>query len=151
MAFSKNDLVLILPLKKKGRVAGILRSGRYQVAAGSLVVECREGELCPAEEKPKRWAQHAGPAERGVALAGPRRTGETRPLDLHGRSVAESLPLVEQAVSDAVLSDLTRIEIVHGIGTGKVKAAVHACLTSLKAVKRFELAPSNPGTTIVYL
>jgi len=53
-------------------------------------------------------------------------------------------------VNDALLSGANGIAIIHGIGTGKLKTAVHRYLASLSVVKRFQLEKGNAGTTVAY-
>jgi DNA mismatch repair protein MutS2 len=50
-----------------------------------------------------------------------------------------------------ILSDLSRVKVLHGLGTGRVLAAVHARLRELKAVRNFKINERNPGETDVYL
>ena len=72
-------------------------------------------------------------------------------VDLHRLTVAEAIAAVESAIDDAILRDLDWFEIVHGRGSGKVRAAVHKLLAAAPQVKRFMLVPGNEGATKVYL
>lgn len=76
---------------------------------------------------------------------------QTKRLDLHGLRVHEALSLAEDAINKAVLADADQLELLHGIGQGKIKDALHKHLAGLKVVKRFALDPANPGVTRVYL
>ena len=72
-------------------------------------------------------------------------------LDLHGRTTADAIDLLEQQVSRAVMAGMHEIEIVHGVGTGRVKEAIHKRLSELSAVARYEIKYSNRGVTRVFL
>lgn len=72
-------------------------------------------------------------------------------LDLHGYRVKEAEELLAEFLSDAIMAGSAQISIVHGLGSGKVKAAVHRYLSTCGVVKRFAVSMSNPGETIVYL
>jgi DNA mismatch repair protein MutS2 len=72
-------------------------------------------------------------------------------LDLHGRTTADAVELVEQRISQAVMAGMHEIEIVHGLGTGAVRAAIHQRLSVLGAVAKFELKFGNRGVTRVFL
>ncbi len=83
----------------------------------------------------------------------PARTGATwvarppaRPeLNLIGRRVDEALSLVDRHLDEAVLSGLTRVEIIHGVGTGALRRAIHEHLAELPGIKSFDTARSRPG------
>lgn len=72
-------------------------------------------------------------------------------LDLHGKTTADAIDLLEQQISRAVMAGMHEIEIVHGIGTGRVRQVVHARLALLSAVARFEIKFTNHGVTRVFL
>ncbi|MDR2338123.1 MAG: Smr/MutS family protein [Deltaproteobacteria bacterium] len=72
-------------------------------------------------------------------------------IDFHGWTVAESLARLDEVLDRAILSDVRQINIIHGLGTGKIKNAVHLYLQNSKYISRFELSPVNPGVTVVYL
>ncbi len=72
-------------------------------------------------------------------------------LDLHGFTVQEAKEALLQFLSDSILAGHSRIEIIHGHGTGKVKNAAHRVLKGSDVVKRFEVNQRNSGSTTVYL
>lgn len=72
-------------------------------------------------------------------------------LDLHGHTTAEAIEILEQRVSRAVMAGMHEIEVVHGVGTGAVREAVHARLGKLAAVAKFAVKYSNRGVTRVFL
>jgi DNA mismatch repair protein MutS2 len=65
-------------------------------------------------------------------------------------TVEEALRLVEARLNEALLKEIDSLEIIHGLGTGRLKAAVHKYLSALSVVKHFKLDETNPGTTWVY-
>ena len=72
-------------------------------------------------------------------------------MDLHGLNVAAALRLLEETLDHALVLSTHRLEVVHGIGTGALKTAVHQYLKDSRHVSRFEVDSFNPGTTWVYL
>jgi DNA mismatch repair protein MutS2 len=64
--------------------------------------------------------------------------------------VEEALALVEKRLNEALLSEIDSLEIIHGVGTGRLKVAVHQYLGGLGVVKHYKLDEGNPGTTWVY-
>lgn len=72
-------------------------------------------------------------------------------IDLHGYRVLEAVAALERLLDEALLKNATRIRIVHGIGTGKLKAEIQAFLSKTKHVKRHAIDQANPGITWAYL
>ena len=66
-------------------------------------------------------------------------------LNLIGKAVFEALPEVDKFIDNAILSNLTSVRIVHGVGTGKLRNEVHNHLKKVKSVANFEYAPQSQG------
>lgn len=142
--------VRIKALGKQGIVKDAPRPGILTIQIGKLLLHCKEGDLVFTEDEPKENKRPV--AERGSSPRPPKRTAAPPPrMDLHGMRVEEAIPKVEQYVSDAVMAGMDRIEILHGIGTGRLKAAIHRALTSFPTVHSFKVEEGNPGVTVVYL
>lgn len=77
--------------------------------------------------------------------------GKSIAIDLHGVTVREAVEQLEKTLDRALLANANQIEIMHGLGTGKVKDAVHKYLSSSRHVKNFRVSINNPGVTIAYL
>ena len=72
-------------------------------------------------------------------------------IDLHVIDRDYSKILVRDFINDQYFLKEEYILIIHGIGTGIVKKAVHEELRINKKVKDFKLDNFNPGCTIVKL
>ena len=72
-------------------------------------------------------------------------------VDLHGLTVEEALGRADQALDNALLGDLSELRLIHGKGSGRIRAALHRRLREIPAVRAFRLDPRNPGVTIVTL
>jgi DNA mismatch repair protein MutS2 len=72
-------------------------------------------------------------------------------LDLHGLTVDEARNRVAGYISRAILAGHERVEIVHGIGSGRLREMVAKDLASIAVVRAVKPHPSNPGVTLVYL
>ena len=70
-----------------------------------------------------------------------------RPLDLHGMTVAEMLPELDDFLHRAYRKGETRVLVVHGKGTGVLKLEVGRVLTTHPLVVRFRPADSRDGGT----
>lgn len=68
-------------------------------------------------------------------------------VNLIGMTVDEAIPVVDKYLDDAYLAHLPNVRVVHGRGTGALKAAVHKHLKKLKYVKEFRLGDFGEGDT----
>ena len=83
------------------------------------------------------------------------RTASTRQeLDVRGMTIEEAIPTVDKGIDDALLAGLPELRIIHGKGTGALRAGLTAYLSAHRAVKRLELASlheGGAGATVIYL
>jgi len=73
-------------------------------------------------------------------------------INVVGLTVDEALPVVDKFIDDAILGRLEKVDIVHGIGTGRLRQAIGEHLRHHRNVKRFgpkDIARS--GVTVVEL
>jgi len=66
-------------------------------------------------------------------------------LDLRGRRAEDALEQFETYVDSAFRAGLPFVRIIHGKGTGALRAAIREALTGHPLVRRFESAPPNEG------
>jgi DNA mismatch repair protein MutS2 len=64
---------------------------------------------------------------------------------LIGRTVDEALPLLDKYLDDAVLAALSPVRIVHGLGTGRLRAAIWKFLEGHPHVEGFGEAGEQEG------
>ena len=73
-------------------------------------------------------------------------------INLLGKTVDEALALLDKYLDDAYLAHLSPVRIVHGKGTGALRAGVHNYLKRQKHVKSYRLGAfgeGDAGVTIV--
>ena len=73
-------------------------------------------------------------------------------INLLGKTVDEAIAELDKYLDDAYLSHLSPVRIVHGKGTGALRAGVHSYLKRQKHIKDFHLAAfgeGDAGVTIV--
>ena len=68
-------------------------------------------------------------------------------LSLQGKTVHEALGETDKYLDDAFLAGLSTVRIIHGKGTGALRAAIHDLLGDHPLVADFQLALSNAGGT----
>jgi DNA mismatch repair protein MutS2 len=142
--------VIVKALRKRGVIAAELKPGVYRVRVGALTMTAWEDELetPPASKKGRRRSPVTAAPTTGE---GPQESGVPTSLDLHGLTVDEARNRVAGYISRAILAGHERVEIIHGIGSGKLKDVVAKDLTSIAAVRAVKPHPTNPGVTLVWL
>ncbi|MDR1354653.1 MAG: endonuclease MutS2 [Oscillospiraceae bacterium] len=143
----KGDLVLIESLQKEGILVDMPnRDGVVTVRSGNMVTKLKISQL-KRIEKPRIQSVMPRVGKKFTASRGVKNE-----LKLLGLSVDEALTELDRFVDDAVLAGLHSLWIVHGKGTGKLRAAVHEYLRSCAVVKSFRLGrfgEGEDGVTIV--
>lgn len=66
-------------------------------------------------------------------------------IDLHGLTVDEAIPLVDEFIHKSFRAGLHRVWVIHGKGTGALRSAVRAYLTKHPLVARCSTADGNRG------
>lgn len=72
-------------------------------------------------------------------------------LHLRGATLSEALPAVEKYLDEASLQGLPRVRLIHGIGSGRLRASIAAVLERHPLVRRFQAGDASGGITIVEL
>ena len=68
-------------------------------------------------------------------------------INLIGRTSDEAVALLDKYLDDAYLAHLPQVRVVHGRGTGALRAGVHKHLKRLNYVKEFHLGEFGEGDT----
>ncbi len=153
MAYSPGDRVLVVSIGRQGEVDSVVGSGVYRVRVGTLVTVAREGDLRAAAAPGRKRRRSPEPAPSGGVrdAAAPAADGPVSTIDLHGLTAEEACRRVLAHINDAILAGTARVEVIHGIGTGRLKAAVTAELRGVPAIRRLAPHPTNRGVLIVFL
>ncbi len=144
------DLVDIIHLNTRGTVlAKPDAKGEVQVQAGIMKMKAHISQLRLVEQpKPKqeksRVMVHSGAAQRTVRME----------CDVRGMALDEALIEVEHYLDQAVMAGMGEVAIVHGKGTGTLRAGIQQHLKRYPHVKSFRLGQygeGESGVTIVTL
>ena len=68
-------------------------------------------------------------------------------LEQVAEAAVEAMQEVEAFIDSAVISNLEEVRIVHGVGTGKLRAGVHDFLRKHKNVSEYRLGTYGEGET----
>ena len=66
-------------------------------------------------------------------------------LDLRGQYAADALEVIDKYLDDATLAGLARVRLIHGKGTGQLRAAVQNFLKTHHRVKSYRLGEQSEG------
>ncbi len=112
------------------------------VAMGSMRMRVDTERLTRVGGKRKQQVtvRNIAPSGGGIAAT----TARSR-VDLRGLRVDEALAEVQRILDEAIQTNQTRIELLHGKGTGALRAAIHDYLSQVPEVATFEDAPWNEG------
>ena len=136
------DVVQIRSMGVKATVLAVSSDRMLTLQAGILRVTVREDEVLLLEnEKP---AVTVRTESRGTTL---RQSAVSSELDIRGMETIEAIPVVERYIDSAVQSRLESVTIIHGKGTGALRAAVQQSLRRNKQVKSFRLGRYGEGET----
>ena len=145
------DTVELLKLGTKASVIGINKDGTYQLQAGILKMTAKKDEVyLLAQENPYK-EKHVRPAHSGREMKMAAMRSE---IDLRGMDTIEAVCVMERYLDEAMRSNLQTVRIIHGKGTGAVRAAVHQALRKNKYVKKYRLGlygEGEDGVTIAEL
>ena len=75
-------------------------------------------------------------------------------LDIRGKTIMEAEEDIDRFLDDAVIDRLNAVTIIHGKGTGALRAGVHKYLKGHAHVKKFQLGTygqGDSGVTVVEL
>lgn len=141
-AVKLGDTVELLKLGTKASVISINKDGTYTLQAGILKLSVKPDEVYLLEEenafKPKKGhPAHSGREMKAAAMASE--------IDLRGMDVIEAICVLDRYLDEAMRSNLPTVRIIHGKGTGALRAAVQDDLRKNKFVKKFRLGTYGEG------
>lgn len=136
------DTVELLKLGMKASVIAINKDGSYQLQAGILKMNAKADEIYLLEND-NPYKQKAGrPAHSGREM---KMTAMASEIDLRGMDSIEAICVLDRYLDEAMRSNLQSVRIIHGKGTGTLRAAVHQALRKNKFVKKYRLGVYGEG------
>ena len=149
-ALKEGDTVTVGSMDAEGVVRFMKRDRREaEVQCGSILVKVKADDLFA----PRSKAQKKEEKVRVVKHLNDRPM-PVRELNVIGSTVLEAQTEVENFLDSAIVANLEEVRIVHGMGTGKLRKAIHELLRAHRRVKEFRLGvygEGESGVTIVKL
>ena len=157
-ALKPGDDVLIVDIDKKGVVLSPADpSGTVEVQAGIIKTRVPLDNL-KLLDKNGRTAKPEGPKGRrgtpSVTVPSRLERSAATEVDLRGKTVGEALMDLDQYLDNAILIGLEQVTVIHGKGTGALRAAVQQHLRTHPSVKSFRkgvYGEGEMGVTVVTL
>jgi DNA mismatch repair protein MutS2 len=143
------DTVKILSIGAKAQVLSIAADGTLNLQAGIMKVTAKPDEVRLIEDdsvkkQVERFSAHIQSY-----------SDNARPeLDIRGMMTDEAIPVVDKYIDSAKMAKLNTVTIIHGKGTGALRAAVQAELKRNPHVKSYrngKFGEGENGVTVVEL
>lgn len=144
------DSVLIVTLEKKATVSKEPdAAGNVEVQAGALKMRVKLADLrLVAPDKKEKNRQ------RDYSVTKKLTRDAVSEIDVRGQTVDEAIIEVDSAIDSAAVMNLGEIRIIHGKGTGALRAGLHQHFKRHPHVKSFRLGTfgeGEAGVTIITL
>lgn len=146
----KGDKVRITTIKKEGVLLEDPRNGTVQVQAGILKTKAKVTDLRLIEDKKNSPAKPQKEIKSSVTVE--RSNAFKDEIDLRGMIGDEAWFAVDKYLDDAMMYGMTTVRLVHGKGTGALRAALWKYLKSDKRIASFRLGrygEGDSGVTVV--
>ena len=135
------DTVELLKLGTKASVIAINKDGTYQLQAGILKMNAKPDEVYLLEDH-NPYKEKGRPAHSGREM---KMSAMSSEVDLRGMDSVEAICALSLYLDSAMRSNLSSVRIIHGKGTGALRAAVHQELKKNKFIKSFRLGVYGEG------
>jgi len=136
------DTVELLKLGTKASVIGINKDGSLQLQAGILKMTAAPEEVYLLENENPYKEKGARPKHSGREM---KLSAMPTEIDLRGMDAIEAICVLDRYLDEAMRANLTQVRIIHGKGTGTLRAAVQQDLKKNKYIKSFRLGAYGEG------
>lgn len=143
------DTVELLKLGTKASVIAIQKDGSFQLQAGVLKLTAKPDEVYLLEQENPYQQKGGRPAHSGREM---KTTVVSSEIDLRGMDSVEAVFVMERYLDEAMRSKVPSVRIIHGKGTGVLRAAVQQALKKNRYIKSFRrgvYGEGEDGVTIV--
>ena len=136
------DTVELLKLGTKASVIAINKDGTYTLQAGILKMTAKPDEVYLLENENPYQEKAGRPKHSGREM---KLEAHSTECDLRGMDSVEAICALELFLDSAMRARVSPVRIIHGKGTGALRAAVHQELKRNKFIKTFRLGVYGEG------
>ncbi|TCZ73780.1 endonuclease MutS2 [Paenibacillus albiflavus] len=150
-ALEAGDEVKVLHLGQKGHVVEIISDTEALVQLGIMKVKVEKSDLELVTSAASQKRKQVVPA---ASVKRSRDENVRMELDMRGMNVEEGLMEVDRFLDESIMASLGQVYLIHGKGTGVLRAGIQDYLRRHKFVKSFRLGEYNEGgsgVTVVVL
>ncbi len=152
--FKLGESVKVLSMNVTGSVTSLPDAkGNVTVQMGILRSKVNISDLEIIDEQPTYMKKKVASTGKGKVKMS-KSLSVSPEINLLGKTVDEAVAELDKYLDDAILAHLTTVRVVHGKGTGALRAGVHQYLKRQKHVKSYRLGAfgeGDAGVTIVEL
>jgi len=144
------DAVELKSMGIKAEVVSIAKDGTLGLRAGMMSLKAKQSEVYVLEGREAKTVKRTA----AVTTSGVESRSAPSEIDLRGMDSLEGVAAAEMYIDNAVMAKLKTVTIIHGKGTGALRAAIHQMLKRSKAVKSYRLGhfgEGEAGVTVVEL
>ena len=150
------DKVFVKNIGQEGVVQNIrLQKDEAEILCGNMRVRSKISDLAGimnaavAQNKNKsaKWQAKNKNEKVQVKKSLQPKPAPTLEINVIGLTVHEALPEVEAFIDSAVIANLEEVRVVHGVGTGKLRAGIHDFLRKHRNVESYRLGKYGEGET----
>ncbi|AFC33056.1 recombination and DNA strand exchange inhibitor protein [Paenibacillus mucilaginosus 3016] len=136
------DEVLVTNLGQRGHVVDVVNAQEYTVQLGILKMKVNKADLELVKQAPQKKAE---PPKATSSLKRTRDENAKMELDLRGANVEEAMIEVDRFLDESYLANFGQVYIIHGKGTGVLRAGIQEYLRKHKHVKSYRMGNYNEG------
>ncbi|MDY5807136.1 MAG: endonuclease MutS2 [Lachnospira sp.] len=145
--FKEGIYVRILSMNLTGTVVGTPNTkGEVTVAVGSLTTKAKINNLEIITDYKEPEESKSGKSSTGQGRIKMSKSASISPeINLLGCTVDEAVAKLDKYLDNAYISKLSQVRIVHGKGTGALRAGITAYLKGIPYIKNFRLGEAGEG------
>ena len=138
------DVVFSKKLGVQVKIAEIKSKSRIKVKCGSLTTEVDSGDLyySVAETNSKATRNYGGVHKTKTQINTRSLNNE---INVIGKTVDEAIMTVDEFIDAAVVAGLSQVWVIHGMGTGRLRAGLHEHFRHHRNVAQFRLGTYGEG------
>ena len=136
------DAIIVAPVDSKGYVQLKVGMMKMRAPLSDLRTLTATQQMVKKEQKKLERKKSMREARVDITTRAVRQE-----LDVRGMALDEAIPEVEKFIDDAMLSSLGEVSIIHGNGTGVLRAGIQDCLRRHPCVSSFRLGRYGEGET----
>ncbi|MBQ7831436.1 MAG: endonuclease MutS2 [Clostridia bacterium] len=150
------DRVFVKNIGQEGTIQNIrIPKGEAEVLCGNIRIRSKISELsymilpskAQTTAKKSKWQKPGKDDKVQISKSLAPKPTPSLEINVIGLTVHEALPDVEAFIDSAVIANLEEVRIVHGVGTGKLRAGIHEFLRTHRNVESYRLGKYGEGET----